>query len=456
MRAHGFARTALDAVARAARSRLPAVLLLGELGVLRLDFQVQQVHNLGDGNLLRAILYAVAAIRARHRRHSGQHITRRVKRRLFFGRKRATVLTPFRYVLFHLAKRRHARKHRHDIGLVEAEAVRPRHLAEVGASGQKRRGHGFGQIGQTTASCRFHHHNRLVVLARDLHVAARLDNRTFPIQIVHLQLDEVHLRMRLQQFLKRIGAIVHAEAHVANFASRLHLLRPFPQTEVVELLRTLAAYVVQQVVVHIVGAQTLKRRVQARLRCFGVGKRPGQALRGNGEVFARIALHQRLVQRNLRLAVVVHECGIEIRTTRLHKRVHHLFDLLNVNSGDVFGVGQRQAHAAKAQLRHRSVFFYHEMLLSLHFMIAIGVSFKSRRKKSKAAEHHTRPLSTFTCYSSGSRAPASTCMRVSTSSMMRLQSFSSLLASIPRTSLTALYFRSCSRLAQKSMASVRS
>ena len=41
LRAHGLAGTALDAVARTPRCRLPAILLLGELGVLRLDLQVQ-------------------------------------------------------------------------------------------------------------------------------------------------------------------------------------------------------------------------------------------------------------------------------------------------------------------------------------------------------------------------------------------------------------------------------
>lgn len=40
LRAHSFACAALDAIARAARRRLPAILLLGELGVLRLNLQV--------------------------------------------------------------------------------------------------------------------------------------------------------------------------------------------------------------------------------------------------------------------------------------------------------------------------------------------------------------------------------------------------------------------------------
>ena len=54
-----------------------------------------------------------------------------------------------------------------------------------------------------------------------------------------------------------------------------------------------------------------------------------------------------------------------------------------------------------------------------------------------------------------SSAAASTCMRFSTSSMMREHSFSSASESTPTMQRTALYFKSCSRLAQKSIAMVR-
>ena len=171
------------------------------------------------------------------------------------------MLMPFGDILPHLIGRGHARKHGEHAGLVVAEAIRPRRLAQIRALLQQRRRNGCRQIGQTSATCGLHDHHRLAVLAGNLHVATRLHHGAFPVQIVNLQLNEVHLGMVVEQLIERFRTVVHAEAHIADFASGLHLLRPFPHTEVIELLRALTAHVVQQVVIHVVGAQPFKRRI---------------------------------------------------------------------------------------------------------------------------------------------------------------------------------------------------
>ena len=91
--------------------------------------------------------------------------------------------------------------------------------------------------------------------------------------------------------------------------------------------------------------------VRLLLRLFGAGRGPGQALRGHRVRVARVALHQRLFQRLLGRALVVDERGVEVRAADFDERVHHLLELLQVDALLVGGIGQRQAHAAEAQLR---------------------------------------------------------------------------------------------------------
>ena len=300
------------------------------------------------------------------------------------------MLMPFGDVLPYLIGRGHAGKHRENAGLVIAETIRPRCLAQIGARLQQRRRNGCRQIGQTSATCGLHDHHRLAVLAGNLHIATRLHHGAFPIQIVHLQLDEVHLGMLVEQPIERLRAIVHTEAHVADLAGGLHLLRPFPQTEIIELLRTLAAHVVQQIIIHIVGAQALEGGIQAGLSGFGVGQRPGKALRGNGEAITRITLHQSLAQRHLGVPVMVDESGVEIRAAGIHEQVDHLLNLVDVDGGDVLGVDQRKAHAAEAELRHGIAVCSHQMLLSLHLMVKARARFRSRAVSNDSENHRSR------------------------------------------------------------------
>ena len=134
------------------------------------------------------------------------------------------------------------------------------------------------------------------MLRGHLHAAARLHHRIVPIEVVHLQLHEVHFGMRGEQLLQRIGPVVHGEADVPDEAALLRVQREIPHAVLVELGRALAAHVVQQVEVHVVQPHALQRRGQVAFRLFGAGRGPGQALRGHRVRVARVALHQRLFQ----------------------------------------------------------------------------------------------------------------------------------------------------------------
>ena len=188
------------------------------------------------------------------------------------------------------------------------------------------------------------------MLLGNFHALARFHDRIFPVKVVHLQLHKIHVGVIGEQLIQAGSVIVHGKAQVLDNALFLLLLGPFPQAEIVELRDTGAAQVVQQVEIEI-SAQALQRSIQAGLCGFGGRLRPGKALRCKGERFAGVALYQRLAQRHLRFALVIHICRVEVGAARFHESIYHLLYVLDVDALLVFGVGQRQAHAAKAKLR---------------------------------------------------------------------------------------------------------
>ena len=190
------------------------------------------------------------------------------------------------------------------------------------------------------------------MLGGHFHAATRLHNRAFPIKVVHLQLHEFHLGMVGEYAIKRLGAIVHGEADVADQAVLLGLLCEVPHPPIVEDLRALSTHVVQQVEIDVVGSQPLKRRGQIRLRRLLVGTCPGKTFRGDGVGLARVARDERFPEGLLGCAVVVDERGIEVVPAAGQVGIDHLLDMLDIDCGGVFRVGLRQAHAAEAELRH--------------------------------------------------------------------------------------------------------
>ena len=121
----------------------------------------------------------------------------------------------------------------------------------------------------------------------------------------------------------------------------------------------------QQIEIDVIGAQALKRGVQAGLGAFRVGLRPSKALGGDGERFARVALYQRLAHRYFRFTVVVHIGRVEVGAARFHEGIHHLAEMIDVDTLWVVRVGKRQAHAPEAELRRIKKGIAHGGLLYL-------------------------------------------------------------------------------------------
>ena len=145
------------------------------------------------------------------------------------------------HVVPHLIERGGAGEHREHARQIEAEAVGPARLARIGIGSGQHLGATLGQVRQTAAAHRFHDDDGHAVGRGHFHAAGRLGDRVVPIQVVYLQLHEVHLGMRRQNLLQRLGAVVHGEADVAHEPVGLRLRHVVPHVVLVELGRARAA-----------------------------------------------------------------------------------------------------------------------------------------------------------------------------------------------------------------------
>ena len=236
---------------------------------------------------------------------------------------------------------RHAREDGDDVGEVPAEAVCPFGRCGSGLCLLEDAGDVFGQLAQDAATRGLHDDDGFAMGGCNLHQSLRVELWIVPVEVVDLQLHEIHLRMGGEQLVQAFRVIVYGKAHVANLADGFLLLREIPHAVLVELGGALAAYVVQQVIVDVVGAKAPERNVQALLCRLFVGQRPGKALRGDGERLAWIARHQGLSQRHFGLALMVDERRVEVGVARFHECIDHLLELRHVDALGVVLVQKR-------------------------------------------------------------------------------------------------------------------
>ena len=190
------------------------------------------------------------------------------------------------------------------------------------------------RIGEDAALDRLHYNDRLAVFLADLIVQAGIDARVLPVGIVDLQLDEFHIRMLLQQFLKELGIGMEGEAVMTDQALCLELLYEIPEMVIIVFLDVAALQRVQQIVIEITGAAAIQADLDLLLGCFlAVDVRRAHQLAGDSIGFAGITLDQRFLHRFL--AAGVHIGGIEIGAAGFDEAVDHDLDLFNVD-GPVF------------------------------------------------------------------------------------------------------------------------
>lgn len=87
----------------------------------------------------------------------------------------------------------------------------------------------------------------------------------------------------------------------------------------------------QQIVVEVIDAALLKGDVEHGPSLLGVLGKPSRQLRGDGKRLTRIALHQRLLERPLRLAAMVATGGVKVGEATFHEDVNQLAALVDVD-----------------------------------------------------------------------------------------------------------------------------
>ena len=120
-----------------------------------------------------------------------------------------------------------------------------------------------------------------------------------------------------------------------------------PDAEAVKCLGAVVAQVVQQVKVKVTRAGALQRGRQHGARFFsGLGARPRRQLGRQLIAFARIAIHQRRLDRLLALSVQIAVSGVKVGEALGKEEIDHLLGLLNIH----IIADHRQTHQAEAQL----------------------------------------------------------------------------------------------------------
>ena len=198
---------------------------------------------------------------------------------------------------------------------------------------------------------RLHDDHGQPALLAHLVAAARLDDGALPIDVVDLQLDEIHLGMGVEHLLELFGVVVDGEAELLDLALGLLLGAKVPQAVLLEARCERLAQVVQQIVVEVVDAALAQRLVEHSPRVLRVFGQPRRQLGGDGERVARIALDQRLPQRPLRLAAVIAARRVEVGEAGIHEDVHQLTALVDVDGRRIVRVLKRQPHEPEPERR---------------------------------------------------------------------------------------------------------
>ena len=250
-------------------------------------------------------------------------------------------------VVLHLGQAAHAAEHRQDVVQAGAEADGPGRVAQAAARGIQDLFDLRNRIRQDAALDRLHDGDGLAVGLADLPAPAGGHARIFPVGVIQLQLDEIHLRMLVQQLLQQHRVRVEGEAVIFHQALPLLLGHEVPDMILVILLHVVPLQRVQQIVVEIAGSGPLQAGPELLLRAFLVmALHGGVQLGAEGIGFPGIPVRHRLPEGRFAFAVVIHVGCVEVGASRLDKTVRHLADLGNINL-PVRGLGQ--PHQPKAQ-----------------------------------------------------------------------------------------------------------
>ena len=172
-----------------------------------------------------------------------------------------------------------------------------------------------------------------------------------PVQIVELELDELHLRVLRQNAVQHVRLVVEGEAQAADAALGLLLRQKFEGAQPPGDLIAGGGDGVEQVVVEVRHAALVQLLLEEGrlllLRVLGPEVEQGHLVRQE-KPLPGVALHQGPADDVLALPAVVHVGGVEVGVAPLQETVHHGAHLGLVHPALLLGVRHGQAHHAKA------------------------------------------------------------------------------------------------------------
>ena len=248
-------------------------------------------------------------------------------------------------IIFHLIYTAHSGKYSDDALQACRETDCPGSYRGIGFGILKHLCHGLRRICQHAALDGLHDNHRLAVFSGYFVAGLRLHGRILPVRVVNLQLNELHLRMLIQDVFQLLRRGMERKAHMLNQPFLLLFLHPAPHVKIIKIFCTALSQVMEQIEIKIACSRLLQRGIKLSdgfLSCLTVN--PGRVLGSQLETLTRIALYQRLADRILTSRVG--PCCIKISKTSLKKQIHHLFCLLHIDCA-VFLL--RKPHKAKTK-----------------------------------------------------------------------------------------------------------
>ena len=312
-------------------------------------FGVVEGKILRNRNPLGAALHAVPASGTGDGRDGGDDLRRLCQRlQLHLPQGLRRVHDPG--VLLQLGHGGHPAEDHHDVLQAGGKAERPLGRGPVGVDRGQDPGRLLRQLGQPPALYRLHHRDLFPVLYRRLIAPPGLDAAVLPVQVVELELHQLHLRVLRQDLVQDLRRVVEGEAQTAEFPGRLLLPEEGEAAQPLGRLVGILVDIVEEVPVEIVHAALLELLVEdPRLVLLRpvLEQDQGQLVR-QSKALPRVPVYQAVPDNALALLVVVHIGGVEVGEPPLQEGVHHFADLLHVHHALDLGVQHGQAHHAKA------------------------------------------------------------------------------------------------------------
>lgn len=222
-----------------------------------LVFMVQEPHDLRYLHIRRTVFYAVVASRARYDRHRAKLLDRGCEGGILLGREGFICPVSLR-VLFNLRDIRHTREHADHIREIPAETIGPFGLCRFRIRFLENMRCRLGKIAQAPATRGFHDDNRLAVLFGHFHEFLCLIMRILPVEVIDLELNEIHLGVRGQELIEAFPIIMYGKTNVLDLTCCFLFLREVPHIVFVELCGAFATDVVEQIVINIIKAHAFE------------------------------------------------------------------------------------------------------------------------------------------------------------------------------------------------------